>query len=35
MYGYTVSSDTRQILSIVDKIICLQQFLANYSMEMD
>ena len=30
VYGYTVSSETREVLSIVDKIlICLQQFLAN------
>ena len=39
VYGYTVS-DTRLLLSIVDKIvICLQQFLqqflANSSIEID
>ena len=36
VYDYTVSSDTRLVLSIVDKIlICLQQFLANSSIEID
>ena len=35
MYGY-VSSNTRLVLSVVDKILnCLQQFLGNSSIEID
>ena len=36
MYGYTISSDIRLVLRIVDKIlICLWQFLSSSSIEIN